>query len=184
MQEAFPDFRQSLSREWWLIGLRGLLGVAFGIMVWAWPIEAVKMFAVFWGIYMLMDGLVNLFSGWRLHRQGVRWWPYLLVGGPGCLVGLLALVWPGITAVAFLYLVAVWAIAGGVSQVAAAFRLHQTLDGDWILLFVGLLSIVFGLLLFLRPLAGLVAVALIVGFFAIISGFIWLILAWRVRRRP
>lgn len=181
MQEPFPDFKRSISREWWLIGLRGLLGVIFGIVVWAWPIDAVKIFAIVWGIYMLIDGVVNLFSGWRLQQNGLKWWPYLLFGGLGILVGLLAVIWPGITAVALLYLVAIWAIVGGISQIVASVRLHQVLEGDWLLLFVGLLSIIFGLLLFLRPLAGLVAIALIIGFFAIITGLIWLVLAWRMR---
>lgn len=183
MPAPFLDFKQNISREWWLIGLQGLLGVAFGVMVWAWPIEAVGVFAVFWGLYMIIDGAANLFSGWRLYKNGLRWWPYLLLGGLSFLVGLLAVIWPGITVVALLYIVAIWAVAGGLGQLVAAVRLHQVLEGDWLLLFVGLMSIVFGLLLFLRPLAGLVAMALIIGFFAIISGFIRMLLAWRMRPR-
>ena len=182
MQEYMPQLlKTNLGQEWGWIALRGLLALVFGILAIAWPLITVWTLAMLWGVFALADGAFALNTGWRLHKKGVHWWPYFVFGAVGVLAGLVAIIWPGITALALVYVIGFWAVLGGVSLIAAAWRLRKEIEDEWFLALSGLLTLIFGLLMLFRPLDGAVAVAWIVGFYAIFLGLLILMLAFKIR---
>lgn len=181
-EEALNTLKKHLSPQWGWIALRGVAGILFGLMAIVWPLAAIWSLAVLWGAFAMADGLFSLMTAWRLHQKGVRWWPYVALGVIGVLAGFLTLVWPTITAIALIYLIAFWALFGGISQIIAAIRLRKEIEGEWFLILAGGISALFGLLILFRPLPeGVVAIAWVVGFYAITAGVLYLMLAFRVR---
>ena len=184
MQDPLLDtLRAHLKREWKWVALRGVAALVFGFLAIIWPLAAVWSLALLWGAFALADGVFALMAGWRLHKRGARWWPYLLFGVIGILAGFLTLVWPAITAIVLIYIVGFWALFGGISQIAAAIRLRKDIEGEWLLALAGVFSAIFGLLILFRPLPeGVLAIAWLVGFFAIVIGILQLMLAFKVRK--
>src|SRR5688572_4697716 len=132
------------SRYWWAVALRGALAVVFGVVAWIWPDITVRALVLLFGFYALVDGLLAL--------------ALLLVEGiAGIAAGIVSFVWPGITALVLLYLIAAWAIATGVLEVVVAIWLRRELRGEWLLALVGVVSVLFGVFLVLRPSEGAVA---------------------------
>ena len=177
------EFRAHLKKEWGWIALRGVAGIIFGILAISWPLATIWALAIMWGVFALVDGASALAGGWNMHKQGSRWWPYLLFGVIGLAAGIITLIWPAITAFVLVYVIGFWALFGGISQIAAAVRLRKEIQGEWLLGLVGVIGILFGLLILFRPIPeGIMAIALFVGFYAIATGVIYLMLAFRVRR--
>ncbi len=177
------DMPKHICKEWGWIAARGVIALIFGCMAIASPFATIWALAVVWGIFAILDGVSAGYTSWRLHKQGVRWWPYALFAVTGVIAGAVAIVWPGITAVAFLVVIACWAIIGGVSQIVAAIRLRKEIEGEWFLIFTGGINLLFGLLLLFRPLPeGLFAIAWIISFYAFLTGFSTLALAYQLRK--
>jgi uncharacterized membrane protein HdeD (DUF308 family) len=170
-----------LSRHWWVLALRGLLAVVFGLLALIWPTTTVRLLVILFGVYALVDGLFSLYSALVNRRRRGGWWLLLVEAVAGVGVGILAFVWPQITALAFLYLIAAWAMVTGVLELVAAFQLRRQVEGEWVLALAGIVSIVLGLLLALRPGSGLVAVVWFVGAYAIVFGILLIVLGFRLR---
>jgi uncharacterized membrane protein HdeD (DUF308 family) len=173
---------QMLARNWWLVALRGVAAIVFGILAIAWPGPTIVVLVLLFAAYALVDGislLASLFRGDPAARR--NGWAIGIMGVLGIGAAVVAVLWPEITAVALLYVVAVWAIALGALQVLAAVRLRREIEGELWLALGGLLAIVFGLYLVVFPGAGLVSIAWIVGAWAIVFGIASLVLALRLR---
>lgn len=181
MNNLQVNIQEHLSAEWAWFLVRGLLAVAFGVIAFIWPFATIYVLAVFWGAFVFVDGLFAIVSGWRLHKKGVRWWPYLIFGLVGMLAGLFAFFWPGITAMILVYLIAFWAIAGGLALVWAAIYLRREMKGEWVLALSGVVSVIFGGLIVFAPGAGMVATAWIIGAYAIFFGAFAVTLGLRLR---
>jgi len=177
-----PGLGEHIGKEWGWIALRGVAALIFGVLALIWPLLTIVLLAVMWGAFMFADGVFSLMASWDLHKKGVRWWPYLLYGLLGLATGVLTLLWPGITAFILLYIIAFWALIGGIAQITAAIRLRKEIVDEWALILTGVISVLFGLLVLFRPLPGVVAIAWMVGIYAIISGVLSLMLAIKVRR--
>jgi uncharacterized membrane protein HdeD (DUF308 family) len=132
--------------------------------------------------YMLVDGVFAIISAVRAARRQERWWLVALEGTASIAAGAIALLWPGITLIAFVLLVAAWAIISGALMFAAAFRLRKN-QGRWWLGLGGVVSILFGALLIAAPLAGAVALTWWVGAYAIAFGVALLVLAFKLKRQ-
>lgn len=181
-QENLESFRSNLSRQWGWIALRGVVAIVFGVLAFIMPWGTALALAVAWGAFAFVDGVLGVFSGWQIHKKGQRWWPYLLFGLTGVVAGLVSLAWPGITILALVYVIAFWALFGGVTQIAAAIRLRKEIDGEWSMIFGGIIAVLLGLLLLFRPPGeAVLAITWIIGFYALISGIFALALAFRVR---
>src|SRR6478672_2205451 len=102
-----------LGRFWWLVLLRGIAAIAFGILAWAWPGVTLLTLTLFWGAYALIDGVSALWSGWQAKDHGKPLWQVVLIGVLGIVAGIVTFVSPGITAIALLILIAGWAIVTG-----------------------------------------------------------------------
>lgn len=170
-----------LSRRWWVLALRGLLAVAFGAAALVWPRATVRVLVTLFGVYAALDGLVALLSAVTSKPRRGGWWLLLIEAAAGITAGVLAFVLPQATALALLYLIAAWAILTGILEVMAAIRLRRVMEGEWTLILAGLVSIVLGLLLAMRPGSGLVAVVLFVGVYAIAFGLLLILLGLRLR---
>jgi uncharacterized membrane protein HdeD (DUF308 family) len=170
-------------RYWWTVALRGVLGVLFGLAAWIWPDVTIRVLVLLFGFYALVDGLLALAAammGGRL-ASGRRGW-LIFEGVAGVAVGVLTFIWPDITTLALLYLIAFWAIATGVLEVVAAVMLRRELRGEWLLAAGGIISVLFGLFLVIRPGDGAIAVAWLIGLYAIIFGIALIALGFRLRQ--
>jgi uncharacterized membrane protein HdeD (DUF308 family) len=172
-----------LTRHWWSVALRGVLAVAFGVVAWIWPDITVHALVLLYGFYALVDGLLALAAllvGGSLVRERRGW--LIVEGVAGIAAGVIAFLWPGITALVLLYLIAAWAIATGVLEVAVAIWLRRELRGEWLLALGGVVSVLFGVFLIVRPGEGAIAVVWLIGLFAIVFGVALIGLGLRLRR--
>lgn len=167
------------AKNWWVLLIRGILAVLFGFLAFALPGLTLVTLVMLYGLYALADGLTALFVGGKSHA----WW-FVLVGVLGIFVGIYAFFNPGITAVALLYVIAVWAIIRGVFEVITAIQLRKEITNEWALIFAGIISILFGVLLIANPAAGALAMIWLIGIFAFLFGFFMIVLAFRVRELP
>jgi uncharacterized membrane protein HdeD (DUF308 family) len=174
---------ETLTRNWWVLAVRGGAAVLFGLLALIWPGITVLALVLLFGAYALVDGVLALYAALtnRPAAQGRRGW-LALEGVAGVLAAIGAVVWPGITALVLLYLIAAWAVVTGVAEIVAAIRLRREIQGEWLMALSGVLSIVFGLLAFFFPAAGALAVIWLIAAYAIVFGVVLLVLGFRLRR--
>lgn len=172
----------ALARYWWVLVFRGLLAIAFGVLAFLWPGLTLASLVLVFGAYALVDGVSAIVSALR-GRGEEPWWLLVLEGAVGIGIGVLTLLAPGITALALLFYIAIWAIATGVLEIAAALALRKEIEGEWLLVLGGLVSVAFGVLLMARPGAGALAVLWLIGAYAIAFGVLFLFLGLKLRRR-
>ncbi len=170
-----------LTRHWWMVALRGVLAILFGLATFPWPALSLAALVLLFGAYALVDGAFAVVLGIRAHGQRERWWALVLEGLIGMAVGGSTFIWPAITALTLLYLIAFWAIVTGAFEIGAAIRLRKLIEGEWLLGISGALSVLFGLLLVVMPGAGALAVLWLIGFYAIIFGVLLIGLGFRLR---
>jgi len=173
---------RTFGRVWWLVLLRGIVAILFGLLAWAWPGATLLTMTLFWGAYALVDGVAALWGGWQTKDAGKPMWQIVLIGLLGIAAGIFTFVAPGITAFALLIVIAVWAIANGVFQIAAAVRLRKEIANEWLMILSGALSIAFGALMIANPGAGALAVLWLIGVFAIAYGALLVVLALKLRK--
>lgn len=169
----------NLSKSWWTLVLRGLAAVLFGILAYIWPDLTFTVLVLLFGAYALWDGVFALISAFR--AQSDRRWPLILEGLVGIAAGLVTFFWPGAATLAILTVIAAWAIITGVFEIIGAIRLREEIEGEWLLLLSGLLSALFGIALVVWPVAGLVAVTWMIGFYTIMFGILLMVLGFRLR---
>jgi len=170
-----------LARNWWAIALRGLFAVLFGVAAFVWPGLTLAVLVILWGTYAFVDGIFTLVAAFRAAQMRMTWWPLVLEGILGIVAGVVAFIWPGITALALLYLIAAWALLTGIVEIIAAVRLRNVISGEWMLGLAGVLSIIFGVILIAAPGAGALAVIWTIGAYAVIFGIVLIALAFRLR---
>ena len=171
----------TLARNWWVLALRGVVAILFGIMAFIWPGLTLISLVLLFGAYAFLDGIFSILAAWRGRETNERWWALLMEGILGLAAGVIAFVWPGAAAVGLLYVIAAWAILTGILEIVAAIRLRQEIDNEWLLGLTGVASIIFGLLLAIWPGAGLLTLTWIIGGYAIAFGVLMLLLAFRLR---
>lgn len=174
-------FARILSQYWWLALLRGLLWLTFGILVFRQPGITAAALAVLFGFFVLADGIGNVVTAIGGRSQNAHWWVLLIIGVLGIGIGLLSVFNPGLTAIALLYYIAIWAIATGVLQVVAAFRLRREIEGEFWLILGGLASIAFGVVAMARPGLGILSLLWLLGAYAIVYGVVMIALAFKAR---
>ena len=179
---AEQNLAAALGRNWWLLLVRGLVAIAFALLTWAQPGVSLAALVLVFGIYVLADGLLGVWSAIAKRRDNRHWWLLLLWGLVGIVVGVMTFIMPGITGLVLLMYIAAWAMITGVLQIVAAIRLRKEIKGEWLMILSGLVSVAFGVLLFLQPGAGALAVAWIIAAYAFIFGVLMVLLAFKVRK--
>ena len=167
-----------LARRWWALALRGLFAVIFGLLTFFVPGITLISLVLLFGFYAILDGAFDIVSALRVPSHH---WALLVEGIVGIIVGVLTIVWPGITAMALLYLIAVWAIVTGVLEIIAGIRLREIITNEWLLILMGVISVLFGILIIAFPRAGALAIVLWIGAYAFLFGVILIVLALRLR---
>jgi uncharacterized membrane protein HdeD (DUF308 family) len=170
-----------LARNWWVLLLRGLVAILFGVLTFASPGISLASLIMLFGGYCLADGLMAAWTAFSNRRQRENGWLLLIGGLLGIGVGLLTIFQPALTGMALVFYIATWAIATGVVQLLTAIRLRQELANEWMLILAGSASVVFGALLMARPGAGALAVLWLIAAYAIVFGVLLVVLALRVR---
>ena len=170
-----------LTRNWWTYAVRGVVAVIFGVVALMWPGQTLQALVLVFGAFALVDGIVAIFAGIASYREFERWWALLLEGVVGVVIGLLTFFWPNITALVLVYFIASWALITGIFEIVAAIQFRRVITGEWAMILSGLLSIIFGILLFVFPGAGAVSLVWLVGIYAIVFGITEIIFAFRLR---
>jgi uncharacterized membrane protein HdeD (DUF308 family) len=136
------------------------------------------------GAYALVDGIFAVIAGIASYGRNERWWAVLLEGIAGIILGVLTFLWPGTTALVLVYFIAAWALITGIFEIAAAIRLRKEIEGEWMMILSGIVSIIFGVFLIVAPGAGALGLTLVIGAYAIVFGILFIILAFRLRSLP
>lgn len=173
-----------LRHGWWLVLLRGVLAVIFGIMALVWPGITVLALVLVWGVYAVADGVAEIGIGIR-GAEGLSTagrWILVILGVFGVVAGIVAFVWPGITALVLAYLIGIWAIIIGIGEISAAIRLRKEIDNEWLMALSGLLAVVLGLIIVIAPGAGVLGLVTLIAWFSIAWGITLVMLAFRIRR--
>lgn len=170
-----------LSLTWWVLMLRGVLAIVFGVITWRQPEISVALLVLFFGAYILADGVLGVYSAVAGRKQHDDWWVLLIWALISIGVGVLTFLAPGVTALALLFYIAIWAIATGVLQILAGIRLRKQIQGEWLLILGGLASVIFGAFLMAQPVAGALAMAWVIAAYAVLFGIVLVFLAFKVR---
>jgi uncharacterized membrane protein HdeD (DUF308 family) len=169
-----------LAKNWWLMLLRGIAAIIFGVLAFVWPGLTLLTLVLFYGAYALVDGVLAIVSAITGGTPAPRWW-LVVIGLFGIAAGILTFAWPGITALVLLFFIAGWAIAIGVFQIIGAIRLRKEIDNEWMLILGGVLSVLFGIGVLLVPGAGALALVWVIAIYAIVEGILFVALAFRLK---
>jgi uncharacterized membrane protein HdeD (DUF308 family) len=170
-----------LLRSWWVLALRGVIAILFGVLALIWPGLTLLWLVALFAAYALLGGAVSVFGAIKNRKSDEDWWLLLLLGLVGIGAGLIAVVHPGLTALVLVLVMGANALLTGVLEIVVAIRLRKVMRGEWLLLLSGVVSIVFGILVFLFPEAGALALVWLISAYALISGALLLAMAFRVR---
>lgn len=170
-----------LSRNWWVLLVRGLIAITFGVLTWMRPGLSLAALVLVFGAYALTDGVLAVWAAFAGRKEHEHWVVMLLGGLIGVGVGLLTFMSPGVTALAVLFYIAVWAVAKGVLEIAAAVRLRKEIDNEWWLILGGAASVLFGVILMARPGEGALAVLWLIATYAVFFGVMLVLLSFRVK---
>ncbi|WP_062436170.1 HdeD family acid-resistance protein [Herbidospora daliensis] len=168
---------------WWVLAVRGLLAVIFGIIALAWPGITLLALVYVFAAYAIVNGLFTIAGAFREVNKGSRGW-MIFSGVVGVVVGIVVATWPAITAIVLLWLIGAWFVVTGLLEIIAAVNARRRIDGDWGLMLAGVLSVVFGVVLVIWPAAGALSLAWLIGVLAIILGLSLFYLAFRVKNMP
>jgi uncharacterized membrane protein HdeD (DUF308 family) len=177
----------NLSDRWWTFVVRGIAAILFGLLTFLWPGITLTALVLVFGAYALVDGVLGIVAAVTKERGRGRWWALLLQGVLGIIAAGVAVVTPGLAALALLFVIAAWAVVTGAFEVAAAIRLRHYIEKEWLLALSGVLSMAFGTVLMMFPGAGAVALVLWIGAYMFVAGFVLVALGLKLRtwgRRP
>lgn len=182
MNTTDNPFSTLFSHTWWVLLLRGLSAIAFGVLTLLQPTVTMTWLLLFFAFYTLADGALGVWTAIAGRKDDENWTVMLLWGLVGIVVGILVLAAPGITVLALLFYIALWAIATGILEIVAAIRLRKEIEGEWLLILGGLASVLFGVFLLSQPGAGAISLAWLIASFAIVFGIILSLLSFKVRK--
>jgi uncharacterized membrane protein HdeD (DUF308 family) len=171
----------TLAGRWWTFVVRGIAAILFGLLTFLWPGITLTALVLLFGAYALIDGVLSIVAAVTKQRGRSRWWALILQGIFGIIAAGVTVVFPGLAALALLYVIAAWALVTGAFEVAAAISLRKYLQKEWLLALGGVLSMVFGILLMMFPGAGALALVLWIGAYMLVAGCLLVVLGLKLR---
>lgn len=173
---------ENVINNWWVVLIRGICSILFGVLAFVWPNITLVVLILMYSAYALVDGFAAIVLGFQSrHVTGASWGSMVMLGVVSVIAGIVAFLWPGLTALALLYVVAFWAIVRGVLEIVSAVRLRHEIDNEWLLGMAGVASVLFGILLIAWPAAGILSLVWLVAVYAIVFGALQTALALRLR---
>jgi len=171
----------ALAKNWWLLLLRGVAAIIFGVLAFAWPGLTLLTLILFYGAFALADGVLAIIAAITGGAPAPRWW-LAIVGLLGIAAGLLTFLMPGVSALVLLFFIAGWAIATGVMQIIGAIQLRKEIDNEWLLILGGVISVLFGVAMMVAPGAGALALVWVIAIYSVITGVMLVALAFRLKK--
>ena len=175
---------ETLKRHWWVPVLRGVAAIVFGVIAFVYPGLTVAVLVLLFGAWVLVDGVFRIVGAIGHRASDPDWGWQLVIGILGIIIGFLTFHAPAITALVLVIYIAAWALMIGATEIAVAFKLRREIIGEWFLILMGLLSIVFAIMLLWNPLPGALALVWLIASYAIVFGFLGIILGFRLRSLP
>ncbi|ANN65490.1 HdeD family acid-resistance protein [Bordetella bronchialis] len=174
-----------MSNAWWVLAVRGVLGIVFGALALMWPVLTLLVLVALFAAYALLSGIAAVVGAWRARAAGPgrgETWMIVVLGLVAIACGVVAVVWPAITALALVLIMGVNALVAGVLDIAVAIRHRDTVKHTWLMVLAGVVSIVFGVGVLVFPGAGALALVWMISIYAIASGVLLLAMGIQARR--
>jgi uncharacterized membrane protein HdeD (DUF308 family) len=172
----------ALAKGWWLMLLRGIAAIVFGVLAFAWPGVTLFTLVILYGAYALVDGIFSLIAAFSAGAKPAPTWWLVLVGLCGIAAGAVTFLWPGVTALVLVMFIGIWAVVHGVFEIIGAIRLRKEIDNEWMLILAGALSVVFGLFVLAMPGAGALGLIWVIGTYSIAFGVLLVVLSFRLKK--
>ena len=168
-------------RSWWSLMIRGIVAVIFGILALTAPTKTLDFLVMLFGIFVLVVGLVATIGAIMHRKESENWWLILIPGLAGIVIGIISIAMPEVTTTIVIYLIAIWALISGLGQIYSAMKIRKDVEGEWMPILIGVISVVLGIILFVMPREVAGTVMWLVGLFVLVLGILWLIMGFRVR---
>ncbi len=181
-RDALSSLAAAVQQGWWMFLLRGLAAIIFGILALVWPGLTLFVLIISFGIWIIFDGVIEIWNGFTNREGHDRWWVDILLGLAGIIAGILIISLPGVTAVVAMYYIGAWMVITGVLQIFYAIKLREEISGEWFLVLTGLLSVILGIIFFIFPGSGAVSLVWLIAIYAIVFGIILIIFSFRARK--
>lgn len=169
-----------LGRNWWLMLLRGLAAILFGCLAFAWPGATLLTLLALFGVYVFVDGVLALVAAFRGGAGVSRGW-LIFTGILGIVAAIGTVLYPNVTALALVLFIGSWSVVRGVFEIVGAIQLRKEIRGEWLLVLSGIMSVVFGTIVWLMPGVGALAIVWLIGAYSLAFGALLTGLAFRVR---
>ncbi len=180
---TLPDrpMLHALAKNWWLLLLRGIAAIVFGVLAFVWPGLTLVTLILFYGAFALVDGVIALVAAFTGGAKPLPTWWLVIVGLLGIAAGIATFAMPGITAIVLILFMGGWALAHGILEIIGAIRLRKEIDNEWMLIFSGVVSVLFGLIVLIAPGAGALGLVWAIAAYSIVFGISFVALALRLR---
>jgi uncharacterized membrane protein HdeD (DUF308 family) len=165
-----------MTRNWWAYAVQGLAALIFGILTLVWPGMSLRVMIALFGAFAVVTGVMLIVASFDAAKQQMHWGSLLAVGVLDVVAGVVTWFWPGLTALALLYLVVAWALVTGVVYIVASVEFSDAIPHAWLMTLTGVLSIV----LAADPRDGILSLTLVVGIYAILGGISEMVFAFRL----
>jgi uncharacterized membrane protein HdeD (DUF308 family) len=184
MTAPLPDrpMLHALAKSWWLLLLRGIAAIIFGILAFVWPGLTLVTLVLLYGAFALVDGVISLIAAFTGSAKPVPTWWLVVVGLLGIAAGIATFAWPGITAIVLVLFIGAWALVHGIFEITGAIQLRKEIDNEWMLILGGLLSVAFGLIVLFAPGAGALGLIWAIASYSIVFGILFIAFALRLRK--
>ena len=172
---------ETLKRHWWVPVIRGIAAIIFGVIAFTHPVMAAATLVLFFGAWVLIDGIFRVVGAIGHRASDPDWGWQLVIGIVGIIVGLLTFHAPQVTALALVIYIAAWALMIGASEIAIAVKMRREIKGEWLLILMGLISIIFAVMLLWNPVAGAAAVIWLIAWYAVVLGVLAIFFGFRLK---
>jgi len=182
LEAHLHEGERTLAHIWKAMAFRGVVAIAFAVVILAWPGIGVTTLIALFGAFALVSGVASVAGAFGTPMAGNRRAGLVLEGLLGIAVGVVVFIWPGLSALGLLYAIAAWAIAIGITEIGLSFTLPLSGSRSVLVGLSGLLSIAFGAIMFAKPGAGAIAVLALIAAFALVAGVMQIGYALELRR--
>ena len=172
----------ALADRWWLLLLRGITAILFGVLAFIWPGLTLVTLVLMFGAFALVDGAIVLGAAFSGAAKPMPSWWLVLVGMLGIAAGIVTFLWPGMSAILLILFIGGWAVAHGIFEIVGAIQLRKEIENEWMLILGGIISVIFGIIVLIAPGAGALALVWWIAIYSIVFGVMFVAFALRLRR--
>ena len=172
---------KNLAKNWWLLALKGVFAIIFGILILAWPGLTIEVLVIIYGVFALVGGILSMIIGLFTIGKYSNWWVMFLEGVLGFIVGGIVLKWPAISLLLLVVIIGLWAIISGIIQIITAIFVRQEIKNEWLMGLSGLISLLFGLVILSWPISSIIVVSWLIGFYALLLGIFLIVFGFQIK---